>query len=59
VERLIGAGGELVTVLAGADPGAEQASRTLERHIRQHHPVVEVSAFAGGQPHFPLLIGVE
>ncbi|HEY2043174.1 MAG TPA: DAK2 domain-containing protein [Jatrophihabitans sp.] len=59
IGRLIAAGGELVTVLAGSDEGAAEAAEAVERNIRQHHPLVELSRFAGGQPHFPLLIGVE
>jgi DAK2 domain fusion protein YloV len=59
ITRLIAAGGELVTVLAGCDPGAASAAAAVERNIREHHPLVEVSSFAGGQPSFPLLIGVE
>lgn len=57
--RLIAAGGELVTVLAGSAEGAAAAAADLERFVRSEHPVVEISSFPGGQPHFPLLIGVE
>ncbi|MGX7679476.1 DAK2 domain-containing protein [Jatrophihabitans sp. DSM 45814] len=59
VERLISAGGELVTVLSGSDDFAAEASATVERFVRKRHPLVEINAFVGGQPHFPLLIGVE
>lgn len=59
VNRLIAAGGELVTVVAGAGVGAAQAAAVLERHVRAAHPLVDISMFSGGQPHFPLLIGVE
>lgn len=59
VNRLIAAGGELVTVVAGAGVGAAQAAVVLERHVRAAHPLVDISMFSGGQPHFPLLIGVE
>lgn len=65
VDRLISVGGELVTVLVGADAGdratgeAAEAAEALERHIRRHHPEVEITTFDGGQPHYPLLIGVE
>lgn len=59
VQRLINAGGELVTVLTGSDEGAQQAADLVERHVRTVHPLVEIAVFAGGQPHFPLLIGVE
>ncbi|HET6210738.1 MAG TPA: hypothetical protein VFD94_10170, partial [Jatrophihabitans sp.] len=59
VSRLVAAGGELVTVLAGADPGAAEAAGTVTGYLRQHHPLVEVSELTGGQSHCPLLIGVE
>jgi uncharacterized protein len=59
INRLIAVGGELVTVLAGSQDGAAAASTTVERYVRAHHPLVEFNAFRGGQPHFPLLIGVE
>jgi DAK2 domain fusion protein YloV len=59
VQRLVDAGGELVTVLAGSDPGADAAAAAVERYLRERHPLVEVTTYLGGQPHFPLLIGVE
>ncbi|HEX4726289.1 MAG TPA: DAK2 domain-containing protein [Jatrophihabitans sp.] len=59
VSRLVAAGGELVTVLAGADPDALAAAGTVTGYLRQYHPLVEVSELAGGQSHCPLLIGVE
>jgi DAK2 domain fusion protein YloV len=59
VRRLIEAGGELVTVLSGADPGAAEAAEALQDYVRSRHRLVEVGVFVGGQPHFPLLIGVE
>lgn len=59
VSRLVAAGGELVTVLSGADPGAAKAAEAVRSYVRARHPLVEVSALVGGQPHYPLLIGVE
>jgi len=59
ISRLVAAGGELVTVLAGADPDAVAAAGTVTGHLRRHHPLVEVIELAGGQSHCPLLIGVE
>ncbi|MDQ1716716.1 MAG: fatty acid kinase [Pseudonocardiales bacterium] len=58
-ERLISAGAELVTVLAGSDPGGTEAAAVLASHVKAHHPLIELNAFAGGQPYFPLLIGAE
>ena len=59
VRRLVAAGGELVTVLSGADPDADAAAQAVRDYLRSRHPLVEVGVFAGGQPEFPLLIGVE
>jgi DAK2 domain fusion protein YloV len=59
VRRLVAAGGELVTVLTGADAGAEDAAQAVHGYLRKRHPLVEVGVFVGGQPDFPLLIGVE
>ena len=59
VSRLVAAGGELVTVLAGNDPGSTDAAALVASYLRRNHPLVEVTELAGGQPHCPLLIGVE
>ncbi|MDQ1741114.1 MAG: fatty acid kinase, partial [Pseudonocardiales bacterium] len=59
VGRLVAAGGELVTVLSGADPDADTAAEAVHSYLRSRHPLVEVGVFVGGQPGFPLLIGVE
>jgi len=59
VRRLVDAGGELVTVLSGAEDGATEAAAAVVAHVRSRLPFVEVSSYVGGQPHYPLLIGVE
>jgi len=59
VSRLVAAGGELVTVLSGADPDAPAAAAAVVEHIRATLPFIEVTSYVGGQPHYPLLIGVE
>ncbi|MFC0508478.1 DAK2 domain-containing protein [Micromonospora costi] len=58
VDRMLGGGGELVTLISGADApaGLVDAVRT---HVGRRWPFVEVHAYAGGQPHYPLLVGVE
>ncbi len=58
VDRMLAGGGELVTVVTGADapPGAGERLRTAVEHA---HPAVEVVVYEGGQPHYPLLLGVE
>lgn len=58
LDRLLGGGGELVTLLLGADAPAELED-VLTEHLHAHWPFVEVQCFAGGQPHYPLIAGVE
>ncbi len=57
LERLLGGGGELVTVLAGAE-GTELADRCAS-YLASRHPMVEVTVYEGGQERYPLLVGVE
>ena len=58
VERLLSGGGELVTLVAGE--GCDEALvETVAGHLRQSRIDVEVCAYQGGQPRYPLLIGVE
>ena len=57
VERLLGGGGEMVTLVAGQD-GRELAERT-EAYLRRTSPTVDVVVYDGGQDRYPLLIGVE
>ena len=58
VARLLASGGELVTVVAGAD-APDQMAHALGARIERAHRDVEVSVIEGGQPHYPLLLGVE
>jgi uncharacterized protein len=58
VERLLGPGGELVTLVVGADADAGVASRLAE-HLAASHPEVDVAIHDGGQPLYLLLMGVE
>jgi dihydroxyacetone kinase-like predicted kinase len=57
IERLLGGGGELVTVVAG-DGGSELAQRCAH-HLAQTRPGVDVAVHDGGQERYPLLFGVE
>jgi len=59
IGRLVAAGGELVTVLAGSDVGSADAAAAVVEWLAAKHPMVDVSSLYGGQPHYPLLIGVE
>jgi DAK2 domain fusion protein YloV len=56
--RLLSAGGELVTLVAGADAEPDLAARTADQ-LERDRPDVEVVVVDGGQPIYPLLIGVE
>ena len=58
LDRMLGSGGELVTLLTGADaqPGLAEA---VAAHAREGRPEVDTVQYDGGQPRYPLLIGVE
>ena len=58
LDRLLSAGGELVTLIVGAD-GPDGLAETLSAHVAASWPFVEVQVYPGGQPHYPLLVGVE
>ena len=58
VARLLSSGGEIVTVIGGAD-APEGLAAALGERIERGHRDVEVSVIDGGQPHYPLLLGVE
>jgi hypothetical protein len=58
VDRLLGGGGELVTFISGRGLGAGAVSR-LAAGLHRRRPDVECVAYDGGQPDYPLLIGVE
>ncbi|MEO3744672.1 DAK2 domain-containing protein [Plantactinospora sp. B5E13] len=58
LDRMLGGGGELVTLLLGADAPTDLAD-VLRAHLAQRWPFVEVHHYSGGQPFYPLLVGVE
>ncbi len=57
LDRLLAAGGELVTIVSGVDGEglAERASAWVE----EFHPHVDVVVYDGGQERYPLLMSVE
>jgi dihydroxyacetone kinase-like predicted kinase len=57
IERLLGGGGELVTLVTGAD-GGDLAER-CQTWVEAHHPGVDVLVYDGGQARYPLLVAVE
>jgi DAK2 domain fusion protein YloV len=58
LDRMLGGGGELVTLVLGAD-APDGLGEALAAHLAQAWPFVEVRTYDGGQPHHPLLVGVE
>lgn len=58
VDRLLGGGGELMTVVRGRE-GSQALVDALVRHVRRTRRDVDVVVYDGGQERYPLLIGVE
>ena len=62
LDRLLGGGGELVTIVAGApsDDGRPGRPGPAQRQwVEEHHPHVDVVVYDGGQERYPLLMSVE
>ena len=55
---LLAVGGELVTLVIGADAGSDLRDE-LPDWLAQHHPLTEVVVHDGGQPLWPIIMGVE
>jgi len=58
LDRLLIGGGELVTLVGGVDAAGDLVPG-LADYVALTRPVVEVVTYDGGQPLFPLLVGVE
>jgi dihydroxyacetone kinase-like predicted kinase len=58
LDRMLGGGGELVTLLLGAQ-APEGLADAVRAHLAEHWPFVEVHSYDGGQPFYPLLVGIE
>ena len=58
LDRMLGGGGELTTLVLGAAAPAA-LEETLRGHLAQTWPFVELQCYAGGQPRYHLLVGVE
>ncbi len=56
--RLMSTGGELVTIVRGDDLGVETTKDVITR-IHRDYPAVEIAEYDGGQPVWPLIVGVE
>ncbi len=57
LERLLAGGGELVTLVAGAD--SDGLAAHCEEWVSGSHPDVDVMVYDGGQDRYPLLMAVE
>src|SRR3954454_16114432 len=57
LERLLGGGGELVTLVAGV--GSAELARRCAAHLERTRPTVDVVVYDGGQQRYPVLVGVE
>lgn len=58
LDRLLSAGGELVTLILGTD-SVDGFIADVRTHLRRAHPSVDVMDYRGDQPALPVLIGVE
>ncbi|KIZ13914.1 dihydroxyacetone kinase [Streptomyces natalensis ATCC 27448] len=58
LDRMLSAGGEMVTLVLGDGVPAALAER-LEQHVRERYLAVDTVVYEGGQHAAPLLIGVE
>ena len=58
LDRMLGSGGELVTLVTGEGAPATLA-HDLARHVRADRPEVDAVVHLGGPAGYPLLIGVE
>ena len=57
--RLLGGGGEMVTLVSGADDADGALAETCAGWLEEEHPTVDVVVYDGGQARYPLLIAVE
>jgi DAK2 domain fusion protein YloV len=57
LERLLTGGGELVTLVSGAD--SDDLAERCEAWVEAEHPGVDVLVYDGGQARYPLLVAVE
>lgn len=58
LDRLLSGGGELVTLVSGADAEPDFID-AVEAHLSKEHAEIEVVRIDGGQAVYPLLVGVE
>ncbi len=59
VGRLLGGGGEMVTLVSGADDTDGALAAACAGWLEEQHPTVDVVVYDGGQERYPLLVAVE
>jgi dihydroxyacetone kinase-like predicted kinase len=59
LSRLVGGGGEMVTLVSGYDDADGALAAAATRWVEEHHPTVDVVTYRGGQVRYPLLVAVE
>jgi fatty acid kinase len=57
--RLLGGGGEMVTLVSGADDADGALAASCADWLEERHPSVDVVVYDGGQERYPLLVAVE
>ena len=57
--RLLGGGGEMVTLVSGADDADGALAQACAAWLEESHPTVDVVVYDGGQERYPLLVAVE
>ncbi|MEP9381194.1 DAK2 domain-containing protein [Nocardioides cheoyonin] len=57
--RLIGGGGELVTIVSGQEDADGELAAAAAAWVEAHHPTVDAVVYDGGQERYPLLVSVE
>lgn len=57
--RLIGGGGELVTLVSGLEDPTGELAQGVAAWLAANHPAVDVMVYDGGQERYPLLMSVE
>jgi len=57
--RLLGGGGELVTLVSGHDDAEGALAQACADWLERQHPTVDVVVYDGGQERYPLLVAVE
>jgi DAK2 domain fusion protein YloV len=58
IDRMLIGGGELLTIVVGADVDPSLGAQ-LDDYVRATRPVVETVVHHGGQPTYPVMLGVE